>query len=127
MNAVKHGILAKQLIISEDESRPFNKLAKKLIAELQPQTSLEMILAEQVVVNYWRLLRCMKLENELLAYAGEPKFSFDNPKFIVSFSDYVSRNTTFDTLTRYNSTILRSFYRSLREYGDMKSKANPAK
>lgn len=124
LNAIKHGLLAKQAVINPSESRPFNKLSRKLLAELQPQTTLEMMLAEQVVMNYWRLIRYLKLENELFLFIGQSKYSYGQPHFIDEFTSFVRKNPSFDVLTRYNAIIIRSFYKSLHEYQNMKSVNN---
>lgn len=126
-NAIKHGLLAKNAIISQDESRPFNKIAKKLLLELQPETALEMILAEQVIVNYWRLRRYLKLENELFIFIGESKYGLRQVNFMDEFTDFVRKNPSVDVLNRYNVTIFKQFYRSLHEYLNMKMNKNPNK
>lgn len=115
-NAVKHGLLVKELVVRPNESRIFNKLARNLLEELQPKTITESILAEQVILNYWRLRRFMRLENDVLDFSGERKHSFDDPRFIVSFVEFVKGNPALDLLSRYHSSISRSFYRALREY-----------
>ncbi len=127
LNAVKHGLLSKQIIINPQESRPFNKLAKQLLAELQPTTAIEMIMAEQVILQYWRLQRFMKIENELFLYAGESKFSFGDARFVVAFAEFLDRNPSFDVLSRYNASILRGFYKALHEYRNIKRASNLSK
>lgn len=120
-NAMKHGLLSKQAVINPSESRPFNKLSRKLLAELHPESVLEMMLAEQIVMNYWRLIRYLKLENELFLYIGQSKYGFGQADFINEFTSFVRKNPSFDVLTRYNGMILRSFYKSLHEYQSIKA------
>ncbi len=120
-NAIKHGLLAKQVIINPAENRPFNKIAKKLIAELQPESALEMVMVEEVIINYWRLRRYSKLENELFLFISKPKFGLDDSDFMDQFTMFVRKNPSFDVLLRYHASIYRSFYRSLNEYKNMKS------
>ena len=123
LNAVKHGLLAKEVIIEQHEVRPFNKLMRRLLGELAPQTVLERILAEQLAINFWRLRRFLQLEGDIYLLAGSPKWNLDKGKsFAVLFSEFVKYNPSFDLLTRYNATILRSFYRSLHEYQELVDK-----
>ncbi len=122
LNAIKHGLLAKSVIVSPEESRPFNKLAKQLYAELDPQNVLENILAEQIILQYWRLRRFLKVENELLIFGGTPKYPRDAERdFIPILADFLKDNNSLELLTRYNSSILRSFYKAIHEYKTIKS------
>jgi hypothetical protein len=119
-NALKHGLLARQVVISPAENRPFNKIAKKLLAELQPESPLEMVMAEEVIINYWRLRRYLKLENELFMFINKPKYGLDSRDFMDEFTLFVRKNPSFDVLLRYHTTIYRSFYRSLHEFKNLK-------
>lgn len=124
-NAQKHGLLTKQLIITQEESRPFNKLSRRLMSELDPETALETLLAEQIIISYWRLRRFLKLENEMFLFAGKPTMSIDQRDFIELFTNFMKSNPSFDLLSRYNASILRSFYRSINEYKNLKSIRKP--
>ena len=125
-NALKHGLLAKQVILKPEDSRPFNKLFKRLMEELNPESALEVLLAEQVIVQYWRLRRFLKLENEMLLFSGEPTYTGDNRNFAHHFNDFVRRNTVFDQLSRYSASVFKSFYRALHEYKNLKMSKNPS-
>ena|SRR3989344_4787173 len=127
-NAVKHGLLANQVILAPEDTRPFNKLVKRLLVELEPESALEILLAEQVIVQYWRLRRFLKLENDMFLFAGSPRWNLDQGKDFTSlFSEFVKYNPSFELLTRYNATILRSFYRSLHEYQNLRNQQNALK
>ncbi len=126
-NALKHGLMARHAVINPEESRPFNKLARRLLQELQPNSAIEFILAEQVILNYWRLRRYLKLENELFLFIGESKFGVRPVNFMDEFTDFVRKNPSVDVLNRYNLTIFKQFYRSLNEYQNMKINNNSNK
>jgi hypothetical protein len=120
-NAIKHGLLSKQLVLEEGETRGFNKLARLIIQELDPQNALESIMAEQVVIQYWRLKRFLQLENELIFYAGKPKSNLDKDQDYISlFNDFLRRNDSLELVSRYNASILKSFYRAINEYKALK-------
>ncbi len=66
LNALKHGLLSKELIIrhgdaKEDESE-FARLLQDLCDELSPQGTVEEILVERIAACYWRLRRSAKFE-----------------------------------------------------------------
>ena len=114
-NALKHGLLAKSVILpirsrSEKQSH-FDALLAQLIDELKPVGILEDMLVEKIAVSYWRLRRALRAE------AGE---ICDN---IRDFRHYQlaidpatlalpsSRNTL--KIVRYQNAIERQLYRAI--------------
>lgn len=69
-NALKHGLLAKEIVITVGEGaenpEEFNALLADLGAQLQPQGTLEEMLVEKIAVAYWRLRRAYKYEVGLI-------------------------------------------------------------
>ena len=58
-NAVKHGIFARDLIITsgdgKEDQQEYNELLDGLIASLNPKGQMECILIEKIAVDFWRL------------------------------------------------------------------------
>ena len=69
-NALKHGLLAKEIVITVGEGAEdpgeFNALLHDLKRHFRPVSSLEEILIEKVAVAYWRLRRAYKYEVGLI-------------------------------------------------------------
>lgn len=69
-NALKHGLLAKEAVITIGEGaenpEEFNALLTDLGTQLQPQGTLEEMLVEKVAVAYWRLRRAYRYEIGLI-------------------------------------------------------------
>ena len=69
-NALKHGLLAKEAVITVGEGaespEEFNALLTDLKTQLNPAGTLEEKLVEKVVVAYWRLRRAYKYEVGLI-------------------------------------------------------------
>jgi len=65
-NALRHGLLAKSVILpirSRSEKRShFDALLEQLIDELKPVGILEDMLVEKIAVSYWRLRRALRAE-----------------------------------------------------------------
>jgi len=65
-NAIKHGLLAKEIIISGvgfcESQGDFSRLYHKLIDDLQPVGTLEEMLVEKIAISYWRLRRVLGAE-----------------------------------------------------------------
>jgi len=62
LNALKHGLRAKDIVLPSEDGREFDGLRRALITELEPEGSLEEQLAERIVVCLWRLRRVYPIE-----------------------------------------------------------------
>lgn len=69
-NALRHGLLAKEVVITVGEGaetpEEFNALLADLGTQLQPQGTLEEMLVEKIAVAYWRLRRAYRYEVGLI-------------------------------------------------------------
>lgn len=69
-NALKHGLLAKEVVITTgdgaESQEEFNTLLEDLKAQLNPMGTLEEMLVEKVSVAYWRLRRVYRYEVGLI-------------------------------------------------------------
>jgi hypothetical protein len=67
-NGIKHGLLARQDLISGEDPQEFALCRDELLAELAPVGRMEAILAERIVSLAWRLKRAQRLQNQLFDY-----------------------------------------------------------
>jgi len=69
-NALKHGLLAKEVVITIGEGaenpEEFNSLLEALQTQLAPEGTLEEMLVEKIAVAYWRLRRAYRYEVGLI-------------------------------------------------------------
>ncbi len=69
-NALKHGLLAKEVVITTGDGaenpEEFNALLEDLKTQLKPEGVLEEMLAEKIAVAYWRLRRACRYEVGLI-------------------------------------------------------------
>ena len=65
-NAVKHGIFAKDILISsgdgKEDAEEYQELLDGLILSLNPSGQMECLLVEKIAVDYWRLRRVLRFE-----------------------------------------------------------------
>lgn len=61
-NAIKHGIFAKQLILSDENPEDYQRLFDDLQSALNPVGALEYSLVEKIAVNLWRQQRLIRSE-----------------------------------------------------------------
>jgi len=78
-NAMKHGLLAKEVVIRTGDGREskteFSALLTSLKEDLQPEGVLEEMLVEKIAVCYWRLRRALRCE------VGEIRGALDTYEF----------------------------------------------
>ena len=68
LNALKHGLRAKDIVLASEDEREFDGLRQALITELGPEGPLEEQLAERIVVCLWRLRRVYPIEAGIFAW-----------------------------------------------------------
>ena len=70
LNALKHGLRAKDIVLASEDGREFDGLRQALITELGPEGPLEEQLAERIVVCLWRLRRVYPIEAGIFLWEG---------------------------------------------------------
>jgi hypothetical protein len=75
-NAMKHGLLSKELVISGKENRKeFEQLLEELIEDFQPQGRAELSLVETIAICDWRFRRTLRAEAAEIV--SDPVMAFD--------------------------------------------------
>jgi hypothetical protein len=120
-NAIKHGVFARDLVITagdglEDETE-YRGLVDELESDLEPVGRLEMLLLEKIAVNYWRLRRLVRYETGEIrkglddfkedALRSHYNYSRERPNLVhLSYTDYISDEEYHDQL--YKVAAMRS-------------------
>ena len=65
-NAVKHGLLARQDVITSESQADFDLYRDQILDELAPVSPMESILAERIVTLSWRLKRVCRIQNQTI-------------------------------------------------------------
>lgn len=114
-NAIKHGLLSKEVLLGDEDETVLVELGKKLRLELQPQSEFELVLADRITANIWRLKRVMQIEREVIE--DQKNDTFNSKKSIGrGFTSYDSvHNDTYNKLIRYETSIERGIYKALHE------------
>jgi hypothetical protein len=74
-NAVKHGLLAEQDVISSESEADFDLYRQQLLDELNPVSPMESMLAERIVTLSWRLKRICRFQNQAIDSMNADKIS----------------------------------------------------
>lgn len=62
MNALKHGLTARQMVLFDETTEDFEAFFSEIIAALKPGDPVETQLAERIAVCAWRLRRSYRIE-----------------------------------------------------------------
>jgi hypothetical protein len=111
LNALKHGLVAEDAVVSLEDEETFNELQNSLLDHLQPVGPLETALVHQIAVAQRRLDVCRKLET------GYFKVRLDatgKPAYVICVGVGIAPKA-LDTLSRYQTRIERAFFRDLHE------------
>ncbi len=74
-NAVKHGLSARQTVISSESQAEFDLYRQQLLDELTPVSPMESMLAERIVSLSWRLKRARRIQNQTIDALNAPNTS----------------------------------------------------
>jgi hypothetical protein len=68
LNALKHGLLSKEVLLPGEDAGALRELDENLRAELRPVGELENLLVDRIVAAYWRLRRLGRVETGIFAW-----------------------------------------------------------
>ncbi len=115
-NAIKHGLLSEEVLLDGEDEKKLVDMGKKLRAELEPQTELELILVDRITANVWRLRRVMQMEREMMDDSRKGTYGDDLQKLGQTLTHYdIAHNDIYGKLIRYESSIERGIYKALHE------------
>jgi hypothetical protein len=131
-NAVKHGLLARQILINDDDpnekAEEFDRLLSDLVDELQPQGRLQSLCVQRIAVCYWRLRRAYRFEAQSLRHQRKEEFSpFEELAQNIAgrkpepFARILPYQEQITLLVRYESMIDRQLNKAMTQLQKLKS------
>lgn len=123
-NALKHGLLSKDIILPGEDEATLRELGELLRDELQPVGELESLLVDRIIAAHWRLRRlgrveagifAFELHRELAARARREAGRYSQTKTEVTI-DGIPTGADLDTVTtttitdeqKYNEAVSRA-------------------
>ena len=121
-NALKHGILARETVITRDDfqedASEFELLLDDLTADRDPQGPLEALLVQGIAICYWRLRRILRADTmefgEVLAQQDIPAFEIEGQTY-ESYASSLPPADQLDTILRYEKAIHNQLARALNQ------------
>lgn len=120
MNALRHGLTAKSVLLPDERAEDFVAFAEDLHADLDPVGALEEVLAERIVAAAWRLRRVLRVEAGVysLELKDDPDDPFGAPPGMnvgLAFIRDGNGANAFGKLARYESALERGLTSALHE------------
>lgn len=84
-NALKHGFSARQAVISSEDQAEFDLYRQQFLDELKPQTPMESMLADRIVILSWQLKRATRIQTQTIDALNTPVPSSPLAEFKKSF------------------------------------------
>lgn len=126
-NAIKHGLLSREVLLKDEDETYLISLGKNLRAELLPNKELELVLVDRITANVWRLRRVMQIEREMME-EDRKNFMSEKIKTLGEALSYdFSNNDTYRKLIRYEASIERGIYKALHELQRLQATRNGEK
>ncbi len=125
MNAVTHGLRARQPLLLDEDPAEYDRLRDRLVDAYAPDGATEELLVDEIVGLLWRLRRAAKVEAalytiggsapvlEALSRSGEAGASVG-----VAFSTHA---TSFAVLSKYESSLASRLRRALADLRQLQS------
>jgi len=104
MNALKHGLLSKEVLFEGEDEEELLLLAKRIRSEIKPETEIERLLTDRIVSNIWRLKRALGMEYGGVISVGAG-LMYDSDRFF-----------------RYETMLEKSIYKALHELERVQAK-----
>src|SRR6266566_2984574 len=117
-NALKHGLCSPSLLPAESPEA-FDHFCSQIIADLQPQSFLEQMLAKEIAGLLWRLRRIPGSETHLFTLLDQDQQNHTSKQtahhLAHSFLSHEDKSNPFHRLQRYESHLRRALSTTLKE------------
>jgi hypothetical protein len=130
-NRTVHGLLSEAIIIEGECGDRFLELHDSLIAELQPETSTEYILVENMAVSRWRTMRVWVLENaavshEIRKQAEAHEGESQPTRAALAYRTLNDETHWLDVFNRYEARFDHQFTRSMQLFYEQRARPKKA-
>jgi hypothetical protein len=116
LNAVRHGLLTRDVVLPEEDASAFEDLFNQVRANLSPVGPIEEFLADRVVNAMWRLRRLERAETALFHRLETNRLSIQMLAALHGQAiDEAKEGDALANLARYERSLERSFHRALDE------------
>jgi len=121
MNACKHGLTARRIVIGGEDSKEFDSLRAELWNEWQPQPGMQSILVDRLAGEIWRLRRAPVFEAAIIKAKCADVFAIQNwrgePHDYMgeALMDDARSGDALGKLCRYEAALMNGANRTLQQ------------
>jgi hypothetical protein len=112
-NAVKHGILCQEVLLTEEESVSFEEFSSRLTMQLNPLGDFEHFIVDRIISSAWRLRRIVHIETAFYRSELCSEYSLGERSIKNAFCG--NSKDEMAVLSRYETAIEKSLYKGLAE------------
>ena len=117
-NAVKWGLFSKQVVFTEQEAAEWTELSLHIRSRLEPVGELEELLVDEVIANWFRLARCLKIDTGL--FRAYSQYQGKACGLGTAFAQ-AAQLDCFGKLSRYEQHLERKLALSLQRFQSVRS------
>ena len=119
-NGVRHGLTSKQTVIPGESQEVYDQFRRDLLADLNPKSATENVLADRIVAAAWRLQRFERMEaafftDRINAFVGEHPEADPEAAFANLFVD-PAESARMRLFLRYQNSVQREYDKAMHEY-----------
>jgi len=114
-NSLRHGMLARTVVLEGESKDRFNELCKSLTDELEPRTAIENLLVQKMAVAHWRQMRFWNIEKAAMDHEvgkQSPEIAGADP----SLRDALAMRSLGQSTGQLEIRFDRQFERALRVF-----------
>jgi hypothetical protein len=130
-NALKHGILARTVLIDNESRQRFYELLSSFTSEFQPASPDEWAMVETMAVARWRLLRLWAVEAASIIHEQRLQTGADSANIIdpptramLAMRSLTDRSRHADALSRYEVRYDRQYHRAAQRLIRLRAEKN---
>ena len=113
INALRHGLLAKCLVLENESNECFDDLVNQHIRRFAPADGVEFAMIEEMVAANWRMRRAWAIENRLMDQAICNQPPGDEMSRLASAFSQMASSPGLNLLHRYEARLHRIYQRAL--------------
>ncbi len=123
-NALRHGLTAKTLVLSNESQSKFDELLDSFIQKFLPQDAVELELVTEMVAARWRLRRIWLIQTTTLDYqmdkmeeelSGKFTLLTEPTRLSLAFTTLANQEKSLQLLLRYESAYRRMYNQAQRD------------
>ena len=124
-NAVRHGLLARCIVMEKESLQSFEALLTQHLDSLQPVDGVEFGMVEEMVASYWRMRRAWAIETRMLEDAANAQPESDPVGAIAAAFTSLAASPALALMHRYETRLHLVYQRSLHNLMLLRALAVP--